>query len=579
MSRLSHSLRLALALLLGLFCGRPALADLKTWDGKHSIDKIDVTIVYFLPRDRAPLADWKDRVSYFARRIEQFHAREYNGQSTLRTIVHPEPLRSARTTEQLRSGDGDFIFFQTLRETDEALRFGQDKTEGAFPILLVLSEVNWRPLDDFYRLRQEEGKLVFEGNLSGDRHFPGSGLGGARATYLSREGKGWGLVSADGWRVPYCGSDCVVYHEGVGHTVGLPHPEPGNGSVMSLAQYRGWISESWLDDDQKQRLGWTKPETPLDRERDLYSAFRALPEPHAPAPDEPVRLRLDWPKDAQVASLRVRIQTDVLCPWVDAPTDPAAPQSVSLGRFDRPTPVSYRVDAALQGGERVELWGYFQVRAERGQTPLPPVSRPLPEFARNTGASSTAATGSSPATGEPVDLLSRIDVARDTVQGQWTLEDGVLESPSAFGARIEIPYEPPAEYRMIAVVEPLDEPNALILGQRSGESRFLTLLNFGEKEKALSALENVDGKNVGANLTTVAGPLLHKGEPSQVIVTVRKTGVEVSVDGRRIIDWEGSPEALSLSDYWKTPNAKHLFVGAYACRYRISRLTLVPLND
>lgn len=575
MSRSSNSFCLAFALLLGLFCSRPALAELKTWDGKHSIDKIDVTMVYFVPRDRAPLADWKDRVSYFARRIEQFHAREYNGQSALRTIVHPEPLRSARTTEQLRSGDGDFIFFQTLRETDEALHFGEEKSD-AFPILLVLSEINWRPLDDFYRLRQEEGQLVFEGNLNGDRHFPGSSLGGARATYLSREGKGWGLVSADGWRVPYCGSDCVVYHEGVGHTVGLPHPEPGNGSVMSLAQYQGWISESWLDDDQKQRLGWTKPETSLDRERDLYSAFRALPEPKAPTPDELVRLRLDWPKEAQVASLRVRLQTDVLGPWVDVPADPAAPQSVSLGRFDRPTPVSYRVDAALQGGERVELWGYFQVRRDSGTAPLPPAGRPLPEFGRPSGPSSPQA---SPATGEAVDLLSRIDLARDTVEGKWTLEDGILESPSAFGARVEIPYEPPAEYRMIAVVEPLDEPNALILGQRSGGNRFLTLLNFGEKDEALSALENVDGKNVGANLTTVAGQLLHKGVPSQVIVTVRKAGVEVSVDGRRIIDWEGSPESLSLSDYWSTPNAKHLFVGAYACRYRISRLTLVPLND
>lgn len=575
MSRSSSSPRFAFALLLGLFCGRPALAELKTWDGKHSIDKIDVTMVYFVPRDRPPLPDWKDRVSYFAKRIEQFHAREYNGQSTLRTIIRPEPLRSARTTEQLRSGDGDFIFFQTLREADEAVRFGQDKSD-AFPILLVLSEINWRPLDDFYRLRREGEQLVFEGNLNRDRHFPGSGLGGARATYLSREGKGWGLVSADGWRVPYCGSDCVVYHEGVGHTVGLPHPEPGNGSVMSQGQYRGWISESWLDDDQKLRLGWTKPETPLDRERDLYSAFRALPEPKAPAPDEPVELRLDWPKEAQVASLRVRFQTDVLGPWIDVPTDPAAPQSISLGRFDRPTPVSYRIDAELEGGERVEVWGYFQVRQDSGTAPLPPASRPLPEFSRPSGPTSPQA---SPAAGNPVDLLSRIDVARDTVQGKWTLQDGVLESPSAFGARIEIPYEPPAEYRMIAVVEPLDEPNALILGQRSGENRFLTLVNFGEKEKALSALENVDGKNVGANLTTVAGQLLHQGEPSQIIVTVRRTGVEVSVDGRRIIDWEGSPESLSLSDYWTTPNAKHLFVGAYACRYRISRLTLIPLDD
>src|SRR5690606_6776910 len=116
--------------------------------------------------------------------------------------------------------------------------------------------------------------------------------------------------------------DCVVYHEGVGHTVGLPHPEPGNGSVMSLGQYQGWLSESWLDDDQKRRLGWTPPETPFDRKTDLYSTFRAVPEPPLPRPGESVALDLDWPPGVEVESCRVQVQTDLFGPWQTVPFSP-----------------------------------------------------------------------------------------------------------------------------------------------------------------------------------------------------------------------------------------------------------------
>lgn len=554
---------------VGLLGAAPAAAELKTWDGKYAIDRIEVTLVYFVPSDRTPLPDWRERVDYFRRRIEKFHAREYSGQSTLTTKVEAEPFRSARTTEQLRSGDGDFIYFQTLREVDERLNFARGERQ-AFPILLVLSDINWRALEDFYRLRHDEGKLEFEGQLIRGRHFPGAASGGARAAYLADRGVGWGLVSADGWRVPYCGSDCVVYHEGVGHTVGLPHPEPGNNSVMSGAQYVGWISESWLDDDQKERLGWTAPDTPVDRKSDLFSAFRALPEPLVPAPGEEVSLRLDWPADAKVRSCRVRIQTDVFGPWLENAKAPvrSPPATLRLGVFDRPTPVSYRVDAELEDGQTEELWGYFQVRSSPDETPLPPTPQFSPKSAR---------LSKEAALGEEIDLLPMIEPGRSVV-GEWQFRDGRLDSPKVYGARIEIPYEPPREYRLTVVAEPLDEPNGLILGQRSGEHRFLALTNFVRDEERLSALENIDGQNVGKNSTTMRKPLFKKNRVSQIICTVRKGGVQVSVDGQTIIEWTGAPSQLSLSEYWKTPHENTLFVGAYDCRYRFYRITLAPIT-
>ncbi|MBA3312863.1 MAG: hypothetical protein M3552_15375 [Planctomycetota bacterium] len=553
-------------------------ADLKTWDGRHSIEEIEVTVVYFVPSDRTPLPDWKDRVDYFARRIERFHAREYGGQSVMTANVQPTPFVSKRTTAELREGDANAIFFRTMREADAESEFGRGERK-AFPILLVLSDINWKPLEDFYRVHPKDDGYEFEGQLIDGLHFPGAASGGARATYLSDRGVGWGLVSADGWRVPYRGSDCVVYHEGVGHSIGLPHPEPQNGSVMSLAQYRGWIGESWLDDDQKRRLGWTPSERPFDREHDLFSTFTALPEPRIPKPDEPVSLKLTWPKDANPKSCRVRIQTALFGPWLDVPqADSNHFESMSLGGFDRPTPVSYRIDAETQDGAQVELWGYFQVRAEPNQIPLPPE----PESAAT---SNMAVAGKAPdhasATGSvaaEIDLLSKIAVDRDAVSGQWTLSDGRLDSPKAFGARIDLREDVPAEYVLTVIAEPLDEPNGLILGQRLDGNRFLVLLNYGDPTSPASAIENVDGLNVGRNETSSTGPLFQKGRPSQILCTVRKESVRVLVDGQQVIDWKGKPSRLSLGEYWETPNGG-LFLGAYDCRYRFHRVGLTPLAE
>ena len=212
-------LLLALAHVLSPFAmaGEP----LRTYDGKYSISTIRITVVYFVPRDRTPLPDWRERVQYFCRRVEQFHAREFQGQSQLTTAIQEQPFVSDKDSAALRAGDADYIFFQTLGEVQSRLGFtrGADET---FPILLVLSDINWRELDDFWRLRQADGQ--FEGQIIDDRHFPGAASGGARSLYWPDRGVGWGLVSGDGWRVPYSGTDCVVYHEGVGHPIGLPHP-------------------------------------------------------------------------------------------------------------------------------------------------------------------------------------------------------------------------------------------------------------------------------------------------------------------------------------------------------------------
>jgi len=309
---------------------------------------------------------------------------------------------------------------------------------------------------------------------------------------------------------------------------------------------------------------------------ELFSKFRALPSPKVPAPGEQVILNLDWPKDIAVDTIRVRYQTSIESPWVEVPQDgnQKLPNEVVLGSFDRATPVSYRVDAETEDGSSAEIWGYFQVRQNPKHNPLP-MSLPPDLSARGEAVPSVGPPRA--ATGPPVDLLKLIDPTDKFSVGTWQKENYHVVSPKRFGARVEIPYQPPAAYRLRAVVEPLDPANGLILGQRSGDHRFLVLVNYVAGGKSMAALENVDDQNVG-NETTIDYPLFRQGRLSQVVVTVEPKRVRVAVDGTKIIDWQGESKQLSLSDYWKTPSDKALFVGAYDCRYRFHQLLLEPLE-
>ena len=557
--------------------GPATAADLTTFDGGHSIARIDVTVVYFVPADRQPLTDWHDRVAALCERIEGFHGRELAGRSVLTTSIDPEPFISQRSTAEVRAGDANATFFRTLEEVDARLGFGRGP-DGGFPVLLVLSDVNWRPLDDFSRQAPTATGWRLDGAIDpAGIHVPGAAAGGSRAVYLADRGKGWGLVSGDGWRVPCRGSDCVVYHEGVGHAIGLPHPQPDDDSVMGRAQYSLPLNRSWIETRQKRQLGFAAgtPAPPAT----FFDVFGAAPQPAVPRPGEEVAIVLDLPEDVPLERVTLEYQTDLRGPWSDVPVPDPAVRRIPLPRFDRPTGVAYRVRAtraAADGrpAETASAWGYLQVRADRDTPPPPrdvdPADRlpPTPAFD----------------VGDTVDLLPLIDPARDAVSGEWLMQpldvDGPprLVSPKAFGARLELPFTPPDAYRLTVVAEPLDEPDGLILGQRAGPHRFLVLLGFTPEATQVSALENVDGANVMANPTRHEGPVFVRHRPAEIVVDVLPERVRVAVDGRNVIDWRGRRERLSLSDYWRTRRDDVLFVGSYDCRYRLSRLTLEPLH-
>jgi hypothetical protein len=90
--------------------------------GTDDVSRVEVLAVYFLPRGRTPVPDWRDRIEYYARRVEAFHRREFSGQSVINVKILPEPFVSEMTPDQIRGADADSVFFRTLNSIRDRMR-------------------------------------------------------------------------------------------------------------------------------------------------------------------------------------------------------------------------------------------------------------------------------------------------------------------------------------------------------------------------------------------------------------------------------------------------------------------------
>ena len=180
-----------------------------------------------------------------------------------------------------------------------------------------------------------------------------------------------------------------------------------------------------------------------------------------------------------------------------------------------------------------------------------------------------------PAAG-PVDLLRLIDVNRDSVAGEWALNSrALLCNQKARFARIQIPYEPPDEYDVSLVVERKDGFE-VYLGLSRGPSQFyLAIDDWGG---TLTAIGWIDGKHTRENENLFRGRVLTNDKPSTVLCSVRKEGVSVTIDGKKITSFKGSFNRLSNSDVLGMPNPRAMFLGCNDGRCTFSRATLTPVS-
>lgn len=175
-----------------------------------------------------------------------------------------------------------------------------------------------------------------------------------------------------------------------------------------------------------------------------------------------------------------------------------------------------------------------------------------------------------------INLLALIDPRKDAVAGTWEVRDQALISPSALAfAQLQIPYRPPEEYDVEMVVENRGAGYSIDIGLAVGERQFTVVLDGWDA--TVTGLYVLDGAERPKDATAVYSRIFTDAKPRTVVCSVRKTGVGLTIDGKRILEWRGDFKRLSNHPAWRIPDKGSLFVGSWTC-YRISRLDLIPIT-
>jgi len=182
-------------------------------------------------------------------------------------------------------------------------------------------------------------------------------------------------------------------------------------------------------------------------------------------------------------------------------------------------------------------------------------------------------------TGQPpgIDLLKIVDPEKDSVKGVWSIVAGALHSPPTVPhAHVELAYIPPEEYDLQLVVERLSGIGSLDVGLILDQKPFLLVVD-GYAE-VVTGLDTLDRKPANANETTYRAQVLPRGRTVTLRCSVRKNGIDVTVDGKSILSWKGTSARLGMPGAYRLRDRSVLFLGAYTVDMKISQATLHPVT-
>ena len=179
--------------------------------------------------------------------------------------------------------------------------------------------------------------------------------------------------------------------------------------------------------------------------------------------------------------------------------------------------------------------------------------------------------------GTPIDLIARCDPARDTVKGTW-IKQGTSLNSNGGSLKLFTPSPLPAEYDVDLEMELLkDDTNGGAFGFLMQGRQAVVVMDSVVASGANWGIAEIDkhAHTDPANPTFVSGPRLPLHQRTPVTIRVRRSGVQVSVNGKSVVDWHGEPNQLSTK-YWTVDDPNTLFLRMFA-QYNFHRITLTPL--
>ena len=184
-----------------------------------------------------------------------------------------------------------------------------------------------------------------------------------------------------------------------------------------------------------------------------------------------------------------------------------------------------------------------------------------------------------PATSQWVDLIPRLNLAKDAVAGQWRADHGGLAVAAGDGvARLVIPLCPRGSYDLDIRFTRTAGDGPIGVNLPVGQRLCTAVINArgAGGAGAANGLELVNGSRADRNSTTFPGAI-NTGRAYVMNISVRLDGdqatITVNVDDRPWMFYRGPASALAFHNDWKIPRPTSLGVVA-ACNVQFSSLRL-----
>jgi WD40 repeat protein len=312
------------------------------------------------------------------------------------------------------------------------------------------------------------------------------------------------------------------------------------GNIQTVQQYRGPVEVNLVARCDSKRL--------------VVMAYR-------------YRIAVELPDSNNYHKVRIVLTEKALEKWVDNERSPLMTEPYELSK---PSAILVRGD---NRGAEVKL---FAVRSITGSVPAatapakpPPVDQPAVS-----GKDVTIVLHRAPT--KAIDLLDLIDTSKQA--GSWEFTGRTLISDRRKFSRLDIPFRPvPDEYQVTAVVQRVNRVgDAFCLGLIANGAQFTVVLDAKQK----SGLEIYDGRSATdkRNKTHRAGLIFKPFFPANIVCSVQKNKIVVTVDGQSIIGCDGHYKGFSLPAAWATGDKGSLFLGTQESPYKITKLELMPLS-
>jgi len=163
---------------------------------------------------------------------------------------------------------------------------------------------------------------------------------------------------------------------------------------------------------------------------------------------------------------------------------------------------------------------------------------------------------------QAVNLLPLVDPSKDTVNGKWQMQNGVLRVEQAGMARLEIPYTPPEEYdfRTTFTRESGEEDvNMMLVG---GGKAFMW--SMGCEKNKCDGFETIDDKTATLGVSAVRiSPAVTNNTEHTAVVQVRKRLVRAFLDGKVIREFPTDYHNFGMRKDWKLRSDTVLGLGAH----------------